>query len=347
MHSEIIPTSPVTELDVGLADGLARWLTQHRGLTDTQVVGLSRPSAGYSSETIFAEVSWSDDEGRHQVSLVLRMAPPAVGTFANYELVPQWEAQMAASAVGVPVADPEVEVDAGWLGAEFMVMPRIDGHIIGPVTHRDPWLLGLGPAQRERVFDRLITTLTTIHRADLASAPAISRRDNAAELDFWEEYLSWSTHGRPVPTLARALQWCRAHRPAGEPSAALLWGDVRFENMIFDDDGRPRAVLDWDMTSVGAPEHDLAWFTSLDSTMHRLFGERLDGFPDREETVALFEGASGRAVVHFEWYETLAMVRSAAIMTRLGYLRHQAGLPVLLPLDDNPVLDLIKERIGQ
>ena len=42
--------------------------------------------------------------------------------------------------------------------------------------------------------------------------------------------------------------------------------------MVFGDDLAPRAVLDWDMTSIGAPEHDLAWFTSLDVTMHRLFG---------------------------------------------------------------------------
>ena len=83
-----------------------RWLTHRRGLTDPVVDGLSRPSAGYSSETIFAEVSWSDGDGRHRDALVVRMAPPAVGTFADYDLVPQWQAQMAAADVGVPVADP-------------------------------------------------------------------------------------------------------------------------------------------------------------------------------------------------------------------------------------------------
>ena len=105
------------------------------------------------------------------------------------------------------------------------------------------------------------------------------------------------------------------------------------------------AVLDWDMTSVGAPEHDLAWFTSLDLTMHRIFGERLGGFPDRDETIALFEQCSGRRIRDLEWYETLAMVRSSAIMTRIGYLRRDAGEPLLLPIDDNPVLDLVKSRL--
>jgi aminoglycoside phosphotransferase (APT) family kinase protein len=345
MPSEIDPTSRAAEADVALADGLARWMTQRRGFTDARVDSLSRPEAGYSSETIFAEVSWSDNEGRRQNSLVVRMAPPAVGTFANYGLVPQWEAQMAAATVGVPVADPEVEVDTGWLGAQFIVMPRIDGHIVGAMAHRDPWLQGLDPGRRGRIYDGFLTTLATIHRADPNSAPEVPRRDNAAELDFWEEYLSWSCHGQPVPPLAGALEWCRKHRPADEPPAALLWGDVRFENTVLDDDGRIRAVLDWDMTSIGAPEHDLAWFTSLDYTMHRMFGKRTDGFPDREATVTRFEVLSGRPLVDLAWYETLAMVRSTAIMTRISVLRRDAGEPVLLPIEDNPILDLLTERL--
>ena len=66
--------------------------------------------------------------------------PPVVGTFRHYDLVAQWQAQSAAAAVGVPVADPVVETDTRWLGAPFMVMPRVEGHIVGALAHRDPWL---------------------------------------------------------------------------------------------------------------------------------------------------------------------------------------------------------------
>ena len=125
----------------------------------------------------------------------------------------------------------------------------------------------------------------------------------------------------------------------------LLWGDVRFENMIFGDHLQPLAVLDWDMTSIGAPEHDLAWFTSLDLVIHHIFGERLSGFPDRAATVELFEQCSGRAVRDLEWYENLAITRSAAVMTRISYLRRDAGEPLMLPIDDNPILDLLEARL--
>jgi aminoglycoside phosphotransferase (APT) family kinase protein len=275
------------------------------------------------------------------------MAPPEAGTFPHYDLGVQWQAQMAATTVGVPVADPVLETDMQWLGAPFMVMPLVEGHIVGALAHRDKWLRLRSEDDRHRLYRNFVTTVVTIHRAEMSTVAGVPHRHNVAELAFWDDYLNWSSGGHPVAVLVDGLAWCKGHLPSEEPPPALLWGDVRFENMIFGDDLAPLAVLDWDMTSVGAPEHDLAWFTSLDITMHRLFGERLNGFPDREETVALFERASGRPVVHFEWYETLAMVRSAAIMTRLGYLRRDAGESVLLPIDDNPVLDLIKERIGQ
>ncbi len=331
--------------DAALAEGLARWLAHHRGLADPEVGTLSRPSAGYSAETVFADVTWADDHGPHLDRLVVRLAPLAAATFAHYDLVPQWQAQMAASRAGVPVADPVLETDTGWVGSPFILMPRVDGRIVGAVAHLDPWLSGLGPSERGRVFDGFLATLAAIHRADTGTAPDVPRRDNGAELDYWEEYLSWSCHGHPVPALAEALRWCRRHRPGDEPPATLLWGDVRFENTVIGDELRPRAVLDWDMTSIGAPEHDLAWFTSLDETMYRMFGRRADGFPDRDGTVARFEELSGRRVRDLEWYETLAMVRSTAIMTRLSVLRRDAGRPVILPIEDNPILDLLTGRL--
>jgi aminoglycoside phosphotransferase (APT) family kinase protein len=331
--------------DAALASGLVQWLAARRGLTDLTVDELRRPSAGYSSETVFVDIASMADGVEHRYALVVRMAPLTVGTFPHYDLSSQWQAQMAAAAAGVPVADPELETDARWLGAPFMVMPRVEGHIVGALAHRDHWLATRSPADQALVHANVLATLADIHRSDVDMVTDVPRRDNGDELDFWEEYLTWSSAGTPVPLLVDAIEWCRRHRPSGEPPAALLWGDARFENVVIGDDLRPRAVLDWDMTSVGAPEHDLAWFTSLDLTMHHLFGERVGGFPDRDGTVALFEQYSGRPVRDLEWYETLAMVRSTAVMTRIGYLRRDAGEPLLLPIEDNPILDLLAGRL--
>jgi aminoglycoside phosphotransferase (APT) family kinase protein len=337
---------PEADGDARLIEGLAGWLTARLECRHVTITELTRPTSGYSSETIFFDACWDQGGSPCENSLVLRMAPRGHGSFADYNLVPQFEAQMAARAVGVPIADPMLETDPDWVGAPFILMPRMNGRVIGQLPHLDPWIASLSGHQRRSMYDEFLRTLAAIHGAHTRGIPHVPRRDNAAELDYWQEYLSWSCNGHPVPGLVEALEWCRRNRPDKEPAAALLWGDVRFENCVIGDDCRIRAVLDWDMASVGAPEHDLAWLTSLDFTMHHLVGQRVDGFPDRKSTVARFEELSGRPMIDFEWYETFAMVRSTAIMTRLSFLRQEAGKPVLLPLEQNPVLDLLLTRLS-
>jgi aminoglycoside phosphotransferase (APT) family kinase protein len=332
--------------DSTIAKGLIRWLGDRWDGEDMSVGEFRRPSAGFSSETILVEAAWVVEGVRQRASLVVRTAPPGAGTFRHYDLRAQFQAQRAAAAAGVAIADPVFEPDPRWIGTQFIVMPRVDGHIIDGLAHADRWLRRQSEPAQHQIYKNFLVALSTIHRADAGLAGDVPRRDNAAELDFWEDYLDWSSDGSPVATLADALRWCRSHRPEAEPPATLLWGDARFENVVFGDDLQPRAVLDWDMTSIGAAEHDLAWFTSLDSTMERLFARRTPGLPGREETVALFEELAGRPVLDLEWYETLAMVRSTAIMTRIGYLRQAAGEPPMLPIDDNPILDLVRERIA-
>jgi aminoglycoside phosphotransferase (APT) family kinase protein len=335
--------------DGRVAEGLARWLSERDPSGGAvSVTRLDRPAAGYSSDTLVAEVTRVGTSGAAEAEperVVLRLAPTEGGTFADYDVVPQFEAQQAAAATGVAVADPVLESDSSWLGAPFLTMAYVEGHIVGPVAHLDPWMLSLDEVSRCRLYTNFVETLARVHEADPTSAPHVPRRDDAAELDYWEAYLAWSSGGTPVRHLADALAWCRAHRPDAASRPVLLWGDARFENVIFGDDLRPRAVLDWDMTTVGSPEHDLAWFTGLDVTTTRLFGERLTGFPDRAETVALFEEATGTRVRNLEWYETLALLRSAAVLTRIGYLRRDAGQPLMLPIEDNPILDVLASRL--
>ncbi len=338
-------TESTTRDDAALAAALVRWLVERHGHEAAEVRGLHRPSVGYSSQTLIVDAAWREGGRPVAREFVVRMAPEGNGTFPHYDLVAQVEAQLAAAAVGVPVATPVLEADATWLGAPFISMPMVGGHIIGEVAHLDGWLATLGAERRSEVHRAFLTALARIHRAVVPDGSGIPRRDNAAELVYWEQYLDWSSRGSPVAALVDALRWCREHRPADEPPPALLWGDVRFGNVVVGDDLAVRAVLDWDMTSVGAAEHDLAWFTSLDLTATHLFGRRTEGFPDREGTVALFEELSGRPVRDLVWYETLAMLRSAAVMTRLGYLRTEAGEAPLLPIDDNPILDLLRSRL--
>ncbi len=332
-----------------VSSGMAMWLQSRRGVDTVTVTRCERPAGGLSSETLMVDARGTRKGREYTESLVVRLAPSTAGAFPEYDLAVQARAQEAAGAHGIPVAGPvEYEPDSRWLDAPFLVMPAIAGYVPGPMPVRDPWITESVLAA-EGVSRRMFDLLAEIHRIDWRAVGldhALPVRDLDAELAYWARYLSWYTDGAvAIPALTEALAWCVAHRPEDEPPHSFLWGDVRLGNIIFDEARQPVAVLDWEMTAIGAAEHDVAWYLTLEATQTELFGRAVPGFLDHDEACAYYEARAGRSLRHLEWFEILAMVRSTAIMTRLAYVQERAGKPPLLPLADNPLLDLLSRRI--
>lgn len=311
-----------------LRSGLEGWLGRPVG-------SITRPAPGWSCETLIVEED-----------VVIRLPPLGDGIFPTYDLAQQAAVQAAVGAAGVPVAGPvRYEADASFLGAPFVAMSFVAGPIPGQLTPADRWLLGLaGDEARRSVWRSFLETVVAIHLVPTGDLGLRAGLD--AELDHWEGYLAWATDGTPPPALSEALAWCRTNRPALEPPPGLLWGDVRLGNVVFDElTLGPRAVLDWDMASVGPIEMDMAWFFALEAVQTDLTGMTLPGFGDRAEAVAVVEGALGRELVDLDWYETFALVRASAISTRIAILFQRAGQPSMFEPGQDPTLAAAIARI--
>lgn len=363
----------------GLA-GFVAWLdAQDPGVTH-EVVGVDRPEAGYSSETILVEVrrtapgaparvptdppagttvvsssasTWSQNaaggEGDDDavLRLVLKLPPAGPAIFPAYDFALQAAVQEAVALAGIPVATPaRSEDDERWLGAPFLVMPAVAGHIVGEVPALDRRLAAAGEPASRALHTAFVELVADVNRVDWRAAglaAVLPHRDNVAELAYWRDYLAWYADGEVVvPALVDALDWCEAHRPVSEPAPSLRWGDVRLENVIVDDDLRPVAVLDWEMASLGAAEHDLAWLTTLQATQDALVGRTVPGFLDLDEVVGAYEARLGRPVHDLAWYEALAALRSTGILTRIAHLNDRRGEPNFFPIADNPLVDRLR-----
>lgn len=331
--------------------GFEDWLRSQHGPGSVQVVGHERPSVGFSSETFLVDVARGDGDDSRRERLVLKLPPPGPGAFPDYDFALQARVQEAAAAAGVPAPVPvQVEGDTHWVGAPFLVMPAVAGHIVSEIPVRDHWLTKATPERATLVHGRYIDIVADINRIDWRAsglAEIVPLRDNVAEIAAWRQYLDWYADGKVIaPVLVDALDWCETHRPITEPEPSLRWGDVRLGNVIFDDERAPVAVLDWEMASIGAAEHDLAWDLTLQATQDQLFGRTVPGFLARDAVVARYESRLGRPVRDLEWYETLAMVRSTAIMTRIAFLHELVGQPGPFPIADNPILAILQRRIA-
>jgi aminoglycoside phosphotransferase (APT) family kinase protein len=313
-----------------LRAGLERWLGRPIG-------ELSRPAPGFSCETLVIDRE-----------LVVRLPPVEEGIFPVYDLGQQAAVQEAAGAAGVPVASPAIlEEDEGFLGTPFVSMPFAAGPIPSDFTPADPWLTGLpADADRRIVWESYLDTVVAIHRTP---ADGLGLRSGlAAELDAWDAYVLWATDGSPPPALVDVLTWCRSEAPGVEPPPGLLWGDVRLGNIVFDGAAcRPRAVLDWDMASVGPIEMDLAWHLALEGVQTDLTGMEVPGFGRRDEAVARVSAAAGRELRDLRWYEIFALARASAISTRIAVLHERAGQESMFQVGQDPTLAKALRLLGR
>lgn len=95
-------------------------------------------------------------------------------------------------------------------------------------------------------------------------------------------------------------------------------------NLLFEG-GEVRAVLDWEMLSLGGAEMDLGWWLHIDETHNHVL-PRLEGLGTRDETISLWESGTGRRAANLDWYEMFAGFRFGIILMRIGQMFESFGV---------------------
>jgi aminoglycoside phosphotransferase (APT) family kinase protein len=340
-----------------LREGVARWVRDHGDLVPgrpedgrpLEITRVAHAVGGMANETVMV------DMGRGHPGMVLRL-PPLEPTFPGTDLSAQAAVQNAVAAAGIPAPAPTVFVsDLRWIGTPFLVMPRVSGFIPGPAPVFDPLITGVSPERQRSYVDGLLETLAAVHAVDwqaTAIGPRLPGPTLDGALDHWTRYVEWAGEGAPLPVLGAALSWCRQHQPpaAVGDAPALIWGDPRLGNLVFDDGGAVHAVLDWDLAAIGPPEMDLGWYFGLEFMMDRLFGQRVPGFPGRAQAVETYQQCSGHTVGNLAWHEVFALVRALAINDRhqrIGATRRQGTTGGRRPdrRTENPMIEILSARI--
>ena len=321
-------TTQVRRRRADVEAGLTRWFGEQRPAASAPHVSVRRPESGLSSETLLVDVV----TGRGVAAYVLRL-PPAAPIFADYDLRRQVRVQAALARAGIPVAEVlEFEDDPGYLGSDFLLMERVPGTTLPnqPSYVAQGWLAAAPARLQASVAEAAVELLARIHRlpvAELDLGPLSGGGpDLAGALDYWAHHLDWTAAGGGTEIYRAALDWCRSNLPSSPP-ASLLWGDPQLGNLVLDADGRPRAVLDWEMASLGPGECDLAWFLVLHELAEETAGTTLPGWPSRAALVARYEAALGRPVQDLHWYEVFAHLRSGAVVLRIAAVLESAGVP--------------------
>jgi aminoglycoside phosphotransferase (APT) family kinase protein len=303
------------------------------------IEALRGPSdTGFSSDTLMFDLHFDEDGQSSVRQMVVRLEPTdEYGVFPEYDVALQFN--MMKSLADTPVPVPQMywlEKSQDILGAAFYVMEKVDGLVPSdsPPYHSTGWIHDSAPGDRAKLWYSGLDAMAEVHKLDwqapkfsFVPRPPAGSTPLQAQLQYWDDYLSWGLERERHPLLQQALDRLRASQPADEPTG-ICWGDSRISNQIFQA-YEVVAVIDWEMVFLGNPVADLAWFNTLDRCFTEGLGlERLSGFPDRQDTIARWEACVGRKADHYGYYELFAAFRFSAIMARLFLqMKHYEMLP--------------------
>ena len=236
---------------------------------------------------------------------------------------------LAGTPVPVPPAFGLCE-DPAVTGAPFYVMGFVDG-----IVPRDEATVaaGLDEPARGAAAGSLVDALVALHRVDPdeVGLGELGRRQGYLErqLARWQRQLEQS-RTRPLPALDEVHRRLAANLPAQVGPARIVHGDFRLDNVVLSPAGQVRAVLDWELCTLGDPLADVGlllvyWAEPGDPTLPLGAAPTvMPGFPGRAAIAEAYAARSGRDLTHLDAYMAFANWKLAVILE--GVLaRHATG----------------------
>ncbi len=286
---------------------------------DIHVEGLARIHGGASRETWRLVLQWSEDGQERRRPLILRRDP--TGSLIETDRRVEFAAYRAFRNTEVPVPEALwLEPDPQWLDRPFFVMEQIEGFESSPQV-----MVSMPCADHARAYgQRKWSILGVIAQADpqaLGLTEVLPMPEPAdcwrRELDHWEAVLD-DDERTPQPITRAVIRRLRHKPPPPARAIAVVHGDYRSGNFLFDKEGRIRAILDWEMAHLGDPLEDLAW--SLNPVWEFARDGRSGGLLAREEAIGIWEEASGQRADKeaLAWWELFACVKGQAIWVSAG-----------------------------
>lgn len=303
---------------------LLRWLQKEMpGIGDT--LDVKQFQGGQSNPTFLLTAG----DRRY----VLRKKPPGKVLPSAHMVEREYKVIRALSDnTDVPVPKARVLCeDSDIIGTPFYVMDYMEGRVVSHPALRD-----LDKAERRPVHHAAIDTMAKMHAVDVNKVGLgdFGRPEGyvARQVARWSKQYEASKTDE-MPEMDKLMKWLPENLPARDESA-IAHGDYRLGNLMLHPD-KPEviAILDWELSTLGHPLADLAYYClpyNLEAGfegMRGLIGEDLAdiGIPDEQETIERYCKASGRDGID-DWhvFVSFSLFRLAAIVQGV-YARALAG----------------------
>jgi len=219
--------------------------------------------------------------------------------------------------------------DKSVIGAPFYMMEKVTGVILRATQKID-----LDAPTMRKLNENFIDNLADLHSLDI-------EKTGLSALGKVEGYLERQVEGwigrykkaqtDDIPDMEKAIEWFAKNLPTTKYNS-MIHNDYKYDNVILDqnDITKIKAVLDWEMATVGDSFTDLAtvlaYTTELSDPLNiRQFNIPIvpNGTLDRKEMLERYEQRMGIKVDNIVFYYAFAVFKLGVITQQIYYRFHK------------------------
>jgi aminoglycoside phosphotransferase (APT) family kinase protein len=284
------------------------------GWETIQISSMDRLPLGASRETFRIDASVTAADGaKTDYKMILRRDPPA--SLVDSDRLTEYESYRAIYGHGIPVPQMiHLEMDPEQLGGAISIAEDMRGfHNSEYQFDIEPWSNHI-PKLAEQMWGymgKLAAVETEGLGLESFMDPTTVETAAKQQLDFWVAKFRRNCIC-PDPIMEAAIRTLERTCPVAK-KLAMVHGDFRAGNFLYDEAGDIHAILDWEMAHIGDPLEDLTW--SLNRGFCFGKDDRRSGLVSREEAIAIWEKASGMTAdpAALAWYELFSCVKAQSL----------------------------------
>jgi aminoglycoside phosphotransferase (APT) family kinase protein len=283
-------------------------------------------------------------------SWFIRLPPPNVNWRGTADVLRQVEVLNALQGSDVPhCAVKWSGDDLQWFGCPYFVVPWLEGDVLRLGTGE--WAQGLTEEKKLDLGGQVMTALAGIHRLDPVATPYLGDPLSFEEdVTRWDRFYEKAADPHCLKDVPLVRQKLLDSIPADAP-VGVFHGDFQTSNLFCSAEGDLLAIIDWELTGIGATLNDVGWIATFSDSdaWPKGAGER-PMFLDPDILTDLYTQALGQPLPYIHWFRALAAYKFA-IITGFNLGLHRRGKrpdPTweVTALSMTPLIDRANELLG-
>ena len=247
-------------------------------------------------------------------SWFIRLPPPNVNWRGTADVLRQAAVLNALDGTDVPHCSVQwCGDDLQWFGCPYFVVPWLQGDVlrIGP----EDWGAKLSDSQLLDLGRQAMQALAGVHGVDAGAVPYLGDPLPCAEdVRRWDRFYERAAEPSRLQDAPAVRQKLLDNVPADAP-VGVFHGDFQTANLFCrQDEPKLLAVIDWELTGIGATLNDLGWILTF-SDPAAWSGQRARSpmFLDPPTLTTLYNEACGAPAPKVNWFRALAAYKFAII----------------------------------